>query len=292
MNNTIHFFDLDDTLWSIDGKSWIIQKDKPNSPLIKLNKLQLTEILNGVYKKQDNSIEYNGKMYWISDNMLEIINRKNKNLELKDIGLSFIEYTNPDYYKKIHFFIENIRHLIGKENIDIGILSARHDVDNDNIVLKSLKNELENIGLEIHKFYYVSDFFENRNTNKVNCDKTKILLEHLTGYHIEDNYFLPIKQNFYQKVHFYDDELQNINMSNNIQSYLDEYLRHTDDEIFNKIKNRIIEKKPILYTHLITNNKLNRFKTTKILIRQPLDFSVKVEEKITYKFEDFIKKYK
>lgn len=287
MNKCIHFFDLDNTLWELDVKAWLILKNKPNDPLFKLNNIQLQEILNGVYKKQENLIEYDGNTYWISNEMFNKIKKKKKYIELTDVGISFIEYKDPYYYKDITFLIENLRHLIGKEDIDIGIISARYDIDKDNELLKILKNKLKDNGLEINKFYYISNFLKNRNSDTINNNKTKILLEHVTGYHIEDNYFVPIKQNFYEEVHFYDDEVQNINTANDIQYYLDIYLRNTDDEIFTEIKNRINNKKPILYTHLVTNNKLNKYKTTKIYIKEPVSYAIKVDEKLTTKFKDF-----
>ena len=293
MNKSIHFFDLDNTLWKLNVRAWLILKDKPNSPLIKLNKIQLDEILNGVHKKEENIIEYNGNQYWISDEIFDRIKKIRNKIELTDIGLSFIEFTNPLYYNDITFLVENIRHLInGEDDIDIGILSSRYNIENDNELLLILKNKLEDLGLELNKFYYISNYFETKNTNRINNDKMKILLEHMVGYHIENNHFVPIKQDTYEEIHFYDDELQNIDVVNNIQYYFDQYLRNTDDEIFIKIKNKIDNKIPIIYTHLVTNNKLNKYKTTKIELKQPINYAIKVDEKLIFKFKDFIKKYK
>lgn len=290
MNKVIHFFDLDNTLWELNLKAWIILKDKPGEPLMVLSKLELDNISNGVYKKEDNLIEYNGNQYWISDVILDKIKKKYKNIETKDLGLSFIEYTNSDYFKKIKFFIDNIRHLIGSKNIEIGILSARYSVDNDKDILVVLRNELSKVGLSISKFYYISDSFKKRNNDKINIDKMKILLEHISGFHIKDNYFLPIKQDFYNEIHFYDDEIQNINTIDNINLYLEEYMKNSDDEVYHKIIDKIKNFKPVIYTHLITNNNLNRFKTTEIKIIEPIKYSIKVEEKLSLKFNDFINK--
>lgn len=292
MNKIIHFFDLDDTLWSIETKVWVIFKDKPNTPIIKLNTIQLDEILNGVYKKEDNMIEYNGNTYWISDEMFDRIKKRKSTTKIEDLGISFIEDTNPMYFNKIKIYIDNIRHLVGK-NEDIGILSSRYSIENDHKLLNTLKEELSKYDLEICKFYYTSDYYNTKNTNKKNIDKMKILLEHLVGFHIFENRFVPIKQDLYQEVHFYDDEFQNINVANDIQHYFEEYLKDTEDEVFNKIKGRIKLVKPILYTHIITNNRINRFKTNKIELKEPIIFAIKVDENITYKFKDFInKKYK
>jgi FMN phosphatase YigB (HAD superfamily) len=49
----IHFFDLDGTLWNIDSKVWIVDKENPKLPLLKLDKSEFELIKNGVYKKDD-----------------------------------------------------------------------------------------------------------------------------------------------------------------------------------------------------------------------------------------------
>lgn len=288
MNKAIHFFDLDRTLWVIDTRAWIIEKRNPSKPLIRLSKEDSTYISAGIYKNEENMIEYNGKVFWISDDMFDKIKKKRKNIELEDLGVSFIEKTNPDYYDKVTFFIENIRHLMIEEDIDVGILSARYSVDNDNEVLKVLKEKLNELGLEINKFYYTGDYYQGGNTNKTNIDKMKVLLEHLVGFHIEGDHFIPIKQNFYPEVHFYDDENQNINVANDVQIFLEEYLKNSEDEVFDRISDRIGDNEPTLYTHLITNNQLNRFDSTEIKLNQPIRYSIKLEEsRLLKSFDEF-----
>jgi len=291
MNNIIHFFDLDGTLWGLDTKAWIILKKYPNNPLIKLSNGQLTDILFGVYKKDEIIINYNGNNYWISKQIFNKIKKSIPNIKEDQLGLSFIEKVNPIYYKNLTFYKENIRHLINEKGIDIGILSGRYSEEDDNKLLALLKSELDNIGLEINKFYYVSDFFKPTVDNNVNFKKMNILLEHLVGFKINDDHFIPIKQDLYKEVHFYDDEFQNINTANNIQEIFEEYLRKTDDEVYNRIMLRVNDIKPLLYTHLITNNNLNRFKTTKIELQKPKRFPIKIEEnnKFISKFNKFIK---
>lgn len=279
---TIHFFDLDNTLWNIDCKAWIILKSNPKSPIIKLTYFELSDIMNGVYKKEDNAIMYNGKQYWISDNMLKIIT-KNRNIKIEDLGLSLIEFTNPSYFDKLKIFIDNIRHIFGVE-CEFGIISARYSVDNDKFLLVALRKELEKYNIEINKFYYLSDKFRNI-TDKVSYDKMKVLLENLVGFHISNDHFVPIKQDNYDAIYFYDDENQNIDVANDIQEQLDMYLSNTDDDVYNIIVNRIKTNKPILYTNLITNNSLNRFKTNKIELKEPLRYSIKVES-----YNEFINK--
>ena len=291
MNNIIHFFDLDGTLWRLKTKAWLIYKKNPNKPLLILSDGILIDILFGVYKKDEIKLEYNGKEFWISEKIFNKIKKKIPSIKEDQLGISFIENINPDYYKNLIFYKENIRHLINQTGIDIGILSGRYSEENDQKILTLLKQEFDNIGLEINKFYYVSDFFKSKIDNITNFKKTNVLLEHLVGFKIVDEHFVPIKQDLYKEVYFYDDEFQNIDVANNIQEIFEEYLRNTDDEVYDRIMLRVKDIKPILYTNLITNNNLNRFKTTKIELKQPKTFPIKMEKnnnKFLSKFDKFI----
>lgn len=291
MNKIIHFFDLDGTLWDVNTRAWIILKKYPNDPLIKLSNGQLTDILFGVYKNDEIKIQYNGQEYYLSKQIFNKIQKSIPNIKEDQLGLSFTEKVNPLYHKKLIFNKENIRHLINTKEIDIGILSGRYSEEDDHKLLSLLKKELDNIGLEINKFYYVSDFFKPIIDNNINYKKMNVLLEHLVGFKIKDDHFLPIKQDLYKEVHFYDDEFQNINTANNLQEIFEEYLRKTDDDVYNRIMLRINEIKPILYTHLVTNNSLKRFKTVKIELQKPKKFPIKIEEnnKFISNFQNYIK---
>jgi hypothetical protein len=56
--------------------------------------------------------------------------------------------------------------------------------------------------------------------DKVTYDKNKILLEHLVGLTVEENKFVPIKKEAYNKVSFYDDVKSNIlNINNSKNKY-------------------------------------------------------------------------
>jgi hypothetical protein len=291
MNKIIHFFDLDGTLWNIHSRAWLIDKNNPGKPLIILSQKELTEILNGVYKKDDLLIEYNGTDYWISKELLKRIQKKKKYLTEEEIGISFQEMSDPQYYKDLTIYKENFRHLIGQKDITIGILSARSSEENDEQLLIKLKEELENMGLDIKKLFYVSEFFNIRRSADITAfKKMNVILEHLVGFKIKDDHFQSVKQDFYNEIHFYDDEFKNIQIIDHLQENLEKYLKDTDDEVFDRIIKRIKEFKPVVYTHLITNNQLNKFKTSKVELKIPEKFPVKIEESFKYikKFKEFI----
>lgn len=287
MNNTIHFFDLDGTLWSVKTNAWIIDKKKPGVPILKLKDSDLKLILAGVYINDDIYIEYNGEIYWISKELYDRIKKVKPNINTKDLGISYYEKLNPKYYDNMVFFKNNIRHLVdNSEPSDIGILSARFSDEKDKKLLITLKDELKNISLDINKFYYVGDYYYPNVNIKMSTRKANVLLEHLVGFHINKDKFVPIKQDLYREVYFYDDEPNNIYIANDIQEMLDNYLINTDDEVYNRIIKNIKEKQPTLYTNLITNNSLNRFKTTKIKLHEPIKYPIKIQENRIFRFKD------
>lgn len=287
MNNIIHLFDLDGTLWSIKNNAWIIKKNNPSKPILKLKSGEVSSILSGVYINDEIDINYNGKKYWINEDLFEKIKKRKPNIKKEDLGISFYEFIDPKYYDSLKIYKENIRHLVGNDNVDIGILSARFSNEKDKMLLVSLKEELENIGIDIDKFYYVGDYFLPNVNMDINVRKANILLEHLVGFHIEKDKFVPIKQDLYKEVYFYDDEPHNIFVANDVQNMLNSYLQNTEDDVYNRIIFNIKNNKPILYNNLITNNKLNRFKTTEVKLIEPVKYPIVRESKIV-NFNTFI----
>ncbi len=288
MNNTIHFFDLDGTLWSVKTNAWIIDKRKPGVPILKLKDSELKLIIAGVYINEEVYIEYNDQVYWIGKQLFDRIKKVKPNIKMEDLGLSYYEKINPKYYDNMKFFKNNIRHLVDNASeSDIGILSARFSDEKDKNLLNSLKDELDKLGLKISKFFYVGDYYyHNMNTN-MSVRKANVLLEHLVGFHIDKNKFVPLKQDLYREVYFYDDEPNNIFVANDIQQLFDDYLINTDEEVYNRIIKNVKEKQSVLYTNLITNNSLNRFKTTEVKLHEPLKYPIKVNESKILKFRDY-----
>ena len=291
MNKILHLFDLDGTLWSVKNNAWIIKKDTPNKPILKLAQGELTLILSGVYLNDEIDINYNGKKYWISEKLFKKIKKIKPNIEKDDLGLSFYEHIDSKYFDNLKIYKENIRHLINVDNVDVGILSARFSHEKDRHLLMSLKKELNDIGINIDKFYYVGDYFLPNVNMNINVRKANILLEHIVGFHIEKDKFVPIIQDLYEEVHFYDDEPHNIFVANDIQEMLDDYLKNTEDEVFRKIIHNIKTNKPTLYNNLITNNSLNRFKTTKVILNEPVKLPIVMHEQRIFDFKNFKKKY-
>lgn len=292
MNKEIAFFDLDNTLWYIKSDVWVIDKNKPSIPLLKISPIEFALIKSGIYVKDDILVEYNGESYFISKDMMERIERKSKNIKLGNIGISYSEFFDDSILNKkdVQILLDNIKHLIGKD-IEIGVLTARSDRKKHANLLNKLRLKLKEYGLEIDKIYFVSESIRSIGyQDKLVYDKNKVLLSHLVGLNIEDNHFVPIKKDSYNKVYFYDDVKSNFMNVNNLQDYFDFLVRNSDDECVEFINNRLEKNELILVNNLVTNNEVNPFETTSITLKSPIKYPIKISDnKLTVKFENFKK---
>ncbi|NPV13076.1 MAG: hypothetical protein HPY57_15020 [Ignavibacteria bacterium] len=286
-SKSLHFFDLDGTLWDIDCKSWIIDKEEPHKPIIRLDKFEESKILSGLYIKDNLKIEYNGETYFISNNLFNEINKKKK-IPIERLGISWIEFYDEKYINntKVTFLFNNIYHLRNK-NEYICLLSGRAHRERYGDILNTLRKKLQDIGIEIYKIYFVADKFYYRHDETISLNKLYILIEHLVGLKIDDGKFKAYKQDWFNNVYFYDDEKMNIDYANDVQMIFDRVLKNTDDDLFKMVIDRVNKNEINLTTNLITNNEINPFKTKKIQLKAPLKYPIKVNERIK-NFNGFI----
>jgi hypothetical protein len=290
MNKEIAFFDLDNTLWYIKSDIWVIDKNKPAEAIIKISPAEFALIRSGIYTKDDILVDYNGESFFISRYMMERIQSRKKNIRLKDIGISYVEFFDDEILNKkdVQLLLNNVKHLIGKD-IEIGVLTARSDRKKHAGLLNKLRLKLKEYGLEIDKIYFVAESIRMIGyDDKVTYDKNKVLLEHLVGLNIDNNRFMPVKKEAYNKIYFYDDVKSNIMNVNNLQDYFDFLVRNSESEVVEFINNRLANNTLILSNNLITNNELNPFETKLIKLLSPIKFPIRVDDsKLTVKFEHF-----
>jgi hypothetical protein len=290
IDREIAFFDLDNSLWYIKSDIWIINKNKPNIPILKISPVEFALIKGGIYVKDDILVEYNNESFFISRDMMDRIQRKSPKIRLGDIGISYAEFFDDDILnkKEVILLLDNIKHLIGK-NIEIGVLTARSDRKKHANLLNKLRLKLKEYGLEIDKIYFVSEAIRMIGYDDgVTYDKNKILLEHLIGLKVEDNKFVPIKKEAYNKVYFYDDVKSNILNLNNLQDYFDYLVRNSETEVVEFVNNRLENNTLLLINNLISNNNVNPFDTKTIKLKSPVKFPIRVQDnKLTVKFENF-----
>jgi len=291
-NKKMHVFDLDGTLWNIETKVWILDKEEPHKPIIRLDNYEINKILSGLYKSDGLKIEYNGSEYYISNDIFNKVTRK-KRIPIERLGLSWIEFYDENYINntKTTFLFKNINHLRNKGEY-ITLLSGRSNRERHAIILNELRKKLMDIGIEIYKLYFVSDKFYYKHDETISLNKVHRLLEHLIGLKIEDGKFVSFKQDWFNKVYFYDDEKINIDYANDVQTIFNRLLLQTDDDLFKLIIERIKSNEIVLINNLVTNNEVNLFETTEVKLSEPDRYPIKIDSEYIQNFNKFVNESK
>ncbi len=260
---TGHIFDID-VLLTVNAKPWIIDKDNPNVPLLKISKSDYNLIKNGVYKKQNNILEYNGKSYWLPNNLFNRLKvmAKNKRININNIAISMQEFLNKEVIENVDFKVnfEAIKHLKNK-NEDIYLICSTNTERNYKKMVEKLMDKLKEEGISIKKFYFINDSFYNANTEDIVFKKAIICLKHLVGYEIQNEQFIDTPINKYSKLEYYDDDFDTLKMVDEINSFLNMVLSKTDNGVKEVVKEDVRDDRAVFIAKKITSNKYNNYAT-------------------------------
>lgn len=264
-----HFFDLD-TVLNTNSKVWIIDKTKPNIPIMKLSESDFNLIKSGVYRSQGNSINFGGHIYWVPTEMFENLKiiSKNYKADISNLAFSMQEYMNKELIENLEYTInlDNILHL-KNTNDDIYVICSRNNKRNYELMISKIEDKLKENGLVIKKFYYISETFYNRNSDDISHKKVRLLLQHIIGLKTDGDKFTDEKLEQYEEVFFYDDEEGAIKLAKESNRVLTILLSNTESTIKDNIKDELKSSKHTLYVNYVTNNKVNRFVTTAVNIQ-------------------------
>ena len=209
-----HFFDLD-VLINIDNKVWIINKMKPSVPIIKLDRSEFNLIKKGVYRKYNQTLVVNGSSYFISEDLMNTIKIRCKNMkcDITDLAFSMQEFMNPSVIENVDFEInfQNFQHLKNTRD-DIYVICSKNSERNYTSIINKLKDKLSEYGLTIKNFYYLSETFYNRDNDEISHKKVRMLIQHLFGLRTDGDKFTDEEIIEYDRVYFYDDELNVISL--------------------------------------------------------------------------------
>lgn len=263
-----HFFDID-TLIRIDSQVWIVSKMNPSIPLIKLTQSEFNLIKKGIYRKHDSPLILAGFNYWLPKNLLEELKIKSKNskVDITDLAFSMQEFMNSSVIENLDYkiLVNHFQHLKNKTD-DIYVICSKNNKKNYETIISKLEKELENMGLIIKSYYYLSETFYNRDTDYISHRKVRLLLQHLIGYKTDDNKFTNEEITKYDRVYFYDDELGAINLAINCNSLFQSLISNTDDVVKDLIKDVVKSNDNIIIVNTVTHNKMMPFDTKEILI--------------------------
>ena len=278
-----HFFDID-TLITVNSKVWLIDKLKPNIPLVKISKSDFNLIKKGVFKKDNINFEISGQKYWLSQDLLNKIKiqSKNKNTNISNLAFSMVEFMSKDLVENNEFtiHIENIQHLKNSPD-DIYIICSKNTRENYEGLIKKLAEKLADIGLKIKDFYFISETFYNKDKEDIINKKLKVLIQHLIGLKTENGILTEEEITKYNIVNLYDIDFNTVKMFSTINDILKSMITDSDRTLQEQIKDVVRNEEPKAIVHQVTFNKVNRFITTEVeLIWQNI---IKSFESFNYK---------
>lgn len=264
-----HFFDID-TILVVNSKVWIIDKTRPNLPIMKISQADFNLIKNGVYKSQGNSLDFGGHTYWLPTETFENLKIKAKNhkVDISNIAFSLQEFMNKELIENLEYDIniENILHLKNTDD-DIYFICSRNNKSNYELMISKIEDKLKDNGLFIKKFYYISETFYNRKSDDISHKKVRLLLQHLIGLKTDGDKFTDEKLIQYSEIFFYDDEDNVIKLAKEANKVLTILLSNTDKSLKDIIKEDLKSSLKTLFVNHITGNKVNKLLTTKVDIQ-------------------------
>jgi YHS domain-containing protein len=261
-----HFIDLD-ILIKNDSKAWIVDKNNPNIPILKIDNSDLSVFKSGILKSQNNKMSFNGKTFYLSNEFMNRLKSKVKKhkSDFSNLGISFQEFLNPELIENVKFEIDlSILKNIVNTNDDIYIFCSKNTKENFKNQILNLEEEFEKIGLTIKKFYYLSETFFNKDEDQMAFIKNKVILQHLIGLKVDGDKFIYENIDEYSEIFYYDDNLSSTKLSLDINGIFEKFTMNTEKSIKESIKLKVQNNDKILNIKEFTNNKANKFRESSV----------------------------
>lgn len=263
-----HFFDID-TLISVESNIWVISKDNPSTPIIKISQSEFNLIKKGVYKKHNSQLEMGGNNFWLPKNLMDKIKircKKHK-CDITNLAFSMQEFINKEVIKELDYKIykEHFSHLKNKTD-DIYIICSKKSKNSYEHLINKLSEEFEDFGLTIKNFYFISETFYNRNDDNISHKKVRLLLQHLIGLKTDGDKFTNEELKSYNTIYYYDDNLKSLEMTNNSNDIFQHLLENSEQFIKSEIKNIIKNNDKVIVVRKVTHNKINIFSDKEVSI--------------------------
>ncbi len=262
------FIDLD-ALVKIENKAWIVDKNSPNIPLLKLSKSDFNLIKSGIYRSQNNKIEFNGVTYWLPSELINKLKIKAKisKIDFGNLAISLQEFLNKSIIDNLDFEVNSflISKLKNTED-DIYIICSKQTKKNYQNITDKIEKEFLKAGLKIKNYYFISETFYNQKEDNIEFKKMRLLLQHLLGYKTEGDKFIDQEITKYNKIHYYDSNINTLKISDKINELLSFVLSNTDKGLANVIKEDVKDFRPTLYLNRVNDNEVNKIDNKKIIL--------------------------
>lgn len=262
-NNRSFFFDID-TLVDINSHAWIVDKDYPNEPILRISRSEFNLIKNGIFKSCNNKIKFNDIEYYISNDMYNsikyIISKSKEKRNISNLAISLFEFLNPDYvvdnvdYK----FNDELKNIV--KNIqdidDVYIICSYKSKRSYSKIIEKLLEKLLEFGIKPIDVYYISETFYNYKSDDVVYNKIKLIIQHAVGYKSKDGVFINTEINKYNDIYFYDD-VDYIVYKDHFNRIFNELIYNTESYIKDDIIYYVKSSVPKINICKLTSNKYN-----------------------------------
>jgi hypothetical protein len=269
-----HFFDID-TLIKIESKAWIIDKSNPTVPIMKIAQSDLNLFKSGLFRKQNNKIEFGDDIYWLpEDFILKLkIAVKKSGANYGNLAISVKEFRSKEIIesKDFELNLDVIMQLKNKVE-DIYLICSKHFKYSHESILEKLIEKLKEEGIKIKNFYFITENFYDLSKDDIIFRKLRLLLQHLIGYKTDDNKFMDNQIEAYQKVSLYDTDIETLKFANDINNILFDLYSETPDSLKLAIKERL-KSKPECVFNKVNDNFYN--KISSVIVDVKLDNIIK-----------------
>lgn len=263
-----HFIDID-TIIKTESMPWIVSKENPNVPILKIESHEFNIFKSGIYKNQNNKLDFNGKTFWLSNDFMNRIKVQSKKYkaDISGLAISMQEYLNPELLENIKFNIDmSVFSSIINTNDDIYIICSKNTKNNYKKQIESFEEKLKEKGLSIKNYYFISETFFNRDEDDISFNKVKLLLQHLIGLKSSGDKITNEDITNYNQITFYDDSKNSIELCKNINAVLERMLVNTEKAEKLKVKDRIKNVENTLIVKEYTHNRAKKFNETIVVL--------------------------
>ena len=262
-----HFFDIESILIN-SNKVWIVDKYNLNKSIMRLDQSDFNLIRKGIYKPQNNKVNLGGTYYWFPNDLFDELKLKCKihKANITTLSFSMREFLDEELIDTMDYDInlDNILHLKNSTD-DIYFICSENTKENYEKFIKKIEKKLEDNGLVIKKYYFISETFYSRNTDEIAYKKVRLLLQHLIGLKTEGDKFIDEELVSYDIINFYDMDEVAIKLAINVNDLLQLIISNSPKELKENIKISLKDSKELIVNQ-VTANKVNKFSSTKVKI--------------------------
>lgn len=279
-----HFVDID-CLVSLGGNAWIVDKSSPDVPIMKISRSDFNLYRGGVYRSQGNRVDFNGRTFWLPEDVYGRLKVKLKNRGggLGSLAISMQEFMNKELVDNIPYevrpdMVAALRNLTD----DIYIVCPRMTRRTHASIIARLTEELATKGVKPKKFYHISESFHNQTEDYILFRKARLYIQHLVGHRTDGDKFTDDEVKMYSRIEVHDDSMSILSVAREMNDTLRRLLQNTQDSVARVVRENVDESRPEVTFNWHTGNSVNPVVTERVRI----DYSSVIRH-----FESFVPRW-